>query len=159
MHWSCTYKLLLYLIIMLHFADNKALCRHMMASTYQDQQQYQHIQSLEVEACVKPSTSCNNQSGNDWTQYLLMAIHFLTEGFVYEYPQPPAEAHRWQFRCTSVRLFLLTWVHNSCICQCILNKDQPCTHVIGQLWQYMGCQEYNLVDIAEFCLKPMLIWC
>ena len=23
----------------------------------------------------------------DWTQYLLLAIKFLTEGFVYEYPQ------------------------------------------------------------------------
>ena len=25
----------------------------------------------------------------DWTQYLLFAIKFLTEGFVYEYPQEP----------------------------------------------------------------------
>ncbi|KAA6422239.1 MAG: hypothetical protein FRX49_07709 [Trebouxia sp. A1-2] len=26
----------------------------------------------------------------DWTQYMLLAIKFLTEGFVYEYPQEPS---------------------------------------------------------------------
>ncbi len=60
-----------------------------MASTSPICQQY-HAASNEASASAPAAHSeTKSELFQDWTQYLLFAIKFLTEGFVYEYPQEP----------------------------------------------------------------------
>ena len=52
----------------------------------------QQLRSFEVQSPVKPMMSSDTYAMTAWTEYLTMAIHFLTEGFVYTYSEPPVAA-------------------------------------------------------------------
>jgi len=58
-------------------------------TSHQNQQRQKPCQEEPRET---PSTSAEPLA--DWTQYLLFAINFLTEGFVYTYAQTPEESHK-----------------------------------------------------------------